>query len=238
MGTLAVDKLLKTSTGAAEFTLPATDGTAGQSMITDGSGQLSLGNPTVSGIAVAATTLTASGATTLSGSFTSLGIDDNATANSITIDSTGAVTKPLTPAFFAYNAVADLNVTGNGVQYTVLFDTETYDQNSDFNPANGTFTAPVSGRYFLQAAVSTDAQTTTNTDADIQLTTSNKALAWYYNPGNMEGPSVTGQCTIGIQGVMDMDANDTATIKIRIYQGSQNIGITANNSWFSGVLVA
>ena len=28
MGTLSVDKLVKTSAGAAEFTLPATDGTA------------------------------------------------------------------------------------------------------------------------------------------------------------------------------------------------------------------
>ncbi|SVB65988.1 uncharacterized protein METZ01_LOCUS218842 [marine metagenome] len=42
MGTLSVDKILKTSTGAAEFTLPATDGTAGQVMQTDGSGQLSV----------------------------------------------------------------------------------------------------------------------------------------------------------------------------------------------------
>ena len=32
---------MKTSTGAAEFTLPAADGTAGQAMQTDGSGQLS-----------------------------------------------------------------------------------------------------------------------------------------------------------------------------------------------------
>ena len=47
MGTLSVDKLVKTSAGAAEFILPATDGTAGQSMITDGSGQLSLGDITV-----------------------------------------------------------------------------------------------------------------------------------------------------------------------------------------------
>ena len=30
MGTLNVDKLAKTSTGAAEFTLPAADGTANQ----------------------------------------------------------------------------------------------------------------------------------------------------------------------------------------------------------------
>ena len=42
MGTLSVDKLVKTSAGAAEFTLPATDGTAGQVWQTDGSGQLSV----------------------------------------------------------------------------------------------------------------------------------------------------------------------------------------------------
>ena len=89
MGTLSVDKILKTSQGAAEFTLPATDGTAGQVWQTDGSGQLSVGN--VSGISIAATTLTASGATTLSGAFTSLGIDDNADAIAITINSSEQV---------------------------------------------------------------------------------------------------------------------------------------------------
>ena len=52
MGTLSVDKLLKTSTGAAEFTLPATDGSAGQVWQTDGSGQISVA-------ALAADTVTA-----------------------------------------------------------------------------------------------------------------------------------------------------------------------------------
>ena len=58
MGTLAVDKLLKTSTGAAEFTLPATDGTVGQAWISDGSGQLSVGEVTAAGIAASAVTAT------------------------------------------------------------------------------------------------------------------------------------------------------------------------------------
>ena len=40
MGTLSVDKLMKTSQGAAEFTLPAADGTVNQVMKTDGAGQL------------------------------------------------------------------------------------------------------------------------------------------------------------------------------------------------------
>ena len=58
MGTLSVDKILKTSTGAAEFTLPATDGSAGQAWISDGSGQLSVGEVTAAGIAADAVTTT------------------------------------------------------------------------------------------------------------------------------------------------------------------------------------
>ena len=79
MGTLNVDKLAKTSTGAAEFTLPAADGTAGQVMQTDGSGQLSIaalaadtvGNAQLAddavGVAELSATGTASGTTALFG---------------------------------------------------------------------------------------------------------------------------------------------------------------------------
>ena len=61
MGTLSVDKILKTSTGAATFTLPATDGSAGNVMQTDGSGQLSvaaLAADTVTATQIAANTIT------------------------------------------------------------------------------------------------------------------------------------------------------------------------------------
>ena len=63
MGTQSVDKILKTSTGAATFTLPATDGTAGQVMQTDGGGQLSvaaLAADTVTATQIAANAVTAS----------------------------------------------------------------------------------------------------------------------------------------------------------------------------------
>ena len=59
MGTLSVDKILKTSQGAAEFTLPATDGTAGQVWQTDGSGQLSVGAYTIPADAVGASQIAA-----------------------------------------------------------------------------------------------------------------------------------------------------------------------------------
>ena len=62
MGTLSVDKILKTSQGAAEFTLPATDGAAGQVWQTDGAGQLSvaaLAADTVTATQIAANAVTA-----------------------------------------------------------------------------------------------------------------------------------------------------------------------------------
>ena len=172
------------------------------------------------------------------GTWADMGIDNNRVANSITIDSDGAVTKPLTPAFLAYNSVADASVTGNGVTYTVLCDTEVFDQNSDYDGASGTFTAPVSGRYFLQCQVSTYDQSTTNTDGSLTLVTSNKAYLADYSPGNMEGSAATGVCSMNLSGILDMDAADTAFFKVKIYFGTQNIGIAANSTFFSGVLVA
>ena len=101
MGTLSVDKLMKTSTGAAEFTLPAADGTAGQVMQTDGSGQLSVaalaadtvGNTQMAddavGVAELSATGTASGTTFLRGDNTwDVPIGGVTSVNSVT----GAVT--------------------------------------------------------------------------------------------------------------------------------------------------
>ena len=151
----------------------------------------------------------------------------------------GAVTKPLTPAFFAYNNTNVPNATGDNTLYgPIIYTTEMYDQGADYNTANGTFTAPVDGRYFLQAGLSTGTQTTAHTDGTFDLITSNKPVSVYYDPGAMEGSASTGQCTIQASGVFDMDAGDTATTKIRIFGSTGNIDISANNTWFSGVLVA
>ena len=92
MGTLNVDKLAKTSTGAAEFTLPAADGTAGQVMQTDGSGQLSIaalaadtvGNTQMADDAVGVAELSATG----TASATTFLRGDNAWASSIMADGT------------------------------------------------------------------------------------------------------------------------------------------------------
>jgi hypothetical protein len=51
------------------------------------------------------------------------------------------------PAFMAYVDSSILNVTGDGTIYTVIFDTESFDLDSNFDLASSTFTAPVAGVY-------------------------------------------------------------------------------------------
>lgn len=51
------------------------------------------------------------------------------------------------PAFLVTNDTTDFNVTGNSTIYTMLFDTEQFDLNGDFDIGTGKFTAPVGGTY-------------------------------------------------------------------------------------------
>ena len=74
------------------------------------------------------------------------------TNNVMSITTSGAVSKPLQPCVFAYLASSALNVTGDGTIYTVLWDTELFDQGSNFNTGTSTFTAPVTGNYMVTIA--------------------------------------------------------------------------------------
>jgi len=57
------------------------------------------------------------------------------------------------PAFMAYKSAATANVTGDGTIYTVICNTELFDQASNYNNGTGVFTAPYDGRYFFGATV-------------------------------------------------------------------------------------
>lgn len=89
-----------------------------------------------------------------------IGVDDSvAQGGAVTLvsafvcDKNGIITKPLQSAFMAYLNADATDVTGNGTLYTVVFNAEKFDQNSDFNTGTGVFTAPVTGHYFFHTSV-------------------------------------------------------------------------------------
>ena len=148
-------------------------------------------------------------------------------------DETGAILKPLQPAFLSRGSNT-YNVTGDGTAYTMLFaGTQVFDQNSDFDESTGKFTAPVTGRYMFFTCMHPEGITSSHTNIQSQIVTSND-----YADVCRENPYVTGITSLVVNGTYfaDMDANDTAFVRLALYNGSKVIDITTADR-FGGWLV-
>ena len=151
------------------------------------------------------------------------------------IDSTGAVTKPLQPAFLVRPASDQNNPDVNsGNPIDVVFGAEIFDQNGDF--ASNTFTAPVTGKYFLSTSLRLQ-----NTDMDnafyyVDIVTSNRSL--YQNLITLTGfDEDMSFLTLNVASLTDMDAGDTAKVQLGA-NGSGNDTVDVDTiSNFSGYLV-
>jgi len=162
------------------------------------------------------------------------GASTSSPSEKMRIDQTGAVTKPLQPAFMATKDGSQDNIAINSV-VTTTFNGERFDQNGDF--ASNTFTAPVTGKYQINLVT-----TLANLDQDsqyieVKLVTSNKT---YTHP--VVDPDGFDQdlpfFTITVAYLVDMDANDTCTTGFFIPNGSAQTDIRSGQTFFSGYLVA
>ena len=157
------------------------------------------------------------------------------TGNVMRAQTTGEINYPLQTAFLAYLATTATNKTGTGTNYTIGTDalTEVFDQNNDFN-TNGTFTAPVTGRYTLFGGVRVTG-TTVATQAIWQIVTSNRTFLILNNR--------TGSIfdfDLIISSLCDMDSADTATLTISVAGEAADTadiaGAASCQTFFSGYL--
>lgn len=137
------------------------------------------------------------------------------------ITDAGEMTNPSQPAFMAYQASNSANATGNGTTYTLGTTTdltEVFDQNADFDPTSGTFTAPVTGRYSFNGIADMNALTAAMTTGQMQISTSNRL--WITNYVNIgAGRTVSALADhYGLQASIftDMDAADTAICRVQV----------------------
>ena len=167
------------------------------------------------------------------------GVSLLSTSTALALDANGHVTKPLQSAFLAYATNAQSNI-AVGSDVTVIFDTEIFDQNADFNNSNYTFTAPVTGKYQLQTNVRIQDAMTASLYYYLQLVTSNRAyLGYIINTAAFDQD--LNYLTLNIAILADMDASDTAFVKIVQHSGNQQTDIYGGSEYsthFSGYLVA
>jgi hypothetical protein len=147
------------------------------------------------------------------------------------IDSTGAVTMPYQPAFLVRPASTQSNLPLNG-STTIIMGAEIFDQNSDFS--SNTFTAPVAGRYQFAVQISIENLDTATAYYQSDIITSNRNYQYIYDPTH-HNADVT-YATFCISALADMDAGDTAYVRIYIpNSGAAQANVGASTS-FSGYL--
>ena len=158
------------------------------------------------------------------------------TNNAMHIDSTGAVTKPLQPAFSVHKGNSAQDNISEGSDVTVTFSGEQFDQNSDF--ASNTFTAPVTGKYFLDASIRMSSVQAAVHYYALYIKTSNKNYGTIFDARVFDTDSA--YFTMKASILADMDASDTAYVAIlQEASGSETTDISGDTSWtyFTGHLV-
>ena len=153
---------------------------------------------------------------------------------SMTIDSTGAVTKPNQPAFMARPAGKLENIALNQ-SVGLDFANETFDRGADYNSGASptAFTAPVEGLYQLNLVAYIEALDTSATYFQVGITTSNRGYNIVVDP-NFSSDLNYYHMTVSV--LADMDANDTAHCSAFQSGGTAQADIDTA-SIFSGYLV-
>ena len=158
------------------------------------------------------------------------------TNDTFTMTPNGERRLPLNPAFAARLSVDEHNVTGAGATHQIGSTsgfTEIFDQGSNFN-TNGTFTAPITGRYFISGYINVGGLTSSMTTGLVEIeAVSRNWQSNVINAGNMK--SVNDELTFNFSSLIDMDAGDFANISITISNGASN-GADIFSTYFTGWL--
>jgi len=156
------------------------------------------------------------------------------TTSHMVIDANGIITKPLQPAFLVRPASEQSNI-AVGSAVTIVFGTEVFDNNADF--ASNTFTAPVTGKYQLNVSVRLNNVDSASAFYRLELATSNGTYHGLIDPDFGQDAAYW---TMNVCVLADMDASDTAFIRVTQGSGAAQTDIDSNATYtyYSGYLVA
>ena len=159
---------------------------------------------------------------------------DTAAATAFTMNQDGIINKPLQPAFLATKSGHQADVPINATT-TVVFDSEVFDNNADFNTSNYTFTAPVTGRYQFNALINWNSWDTNFGYVWHRITASNRVIFANLAGGQMVASD--GYFFAPSSVLVDMDANDTCKYEVQFSNDGAAQADLQSSSWFSGYLV-
>jgi len=159
----------------------------------------------------------------------------NTTTQTALINRPGITRSGSQPAFLATSAGAT-NQTGDTTQYTIVYGNEIFDQNGNYDPSTGIFTAPYTGRYQFNITTEVTGLGVANTSGNLSfIATSRSINTGSYNWGAIM--SSVNTVRVSAASLIDMTAGDTCFVRLTISGGTKIVGVGATNTTFSGFLV-
>ena len=154
------------------------------------------------------------------------------TTTSMAIDANGIITKPLQPAFLVQPASEQSNIAEQS-DVVVVFGTERFDNNADF--ASNVFTAPVTGKYLLTFNLVIGNVDSAPNYIETYMSTSNRTYASTIDPRVWDADALYWAFPLTV--IADLDASDTAQVKMNIHNGGTVQADIVTGSHFSGALI-
>lgn len=147
----------------------------------------------------------------------------------------GQRTLPLQSAFRAFVSVTQPNVTGDGTNYPIIWNTVVFDQSSNYNNATGVFTAPITGKYFFVANVFLSPMTAAHNSFDITFYINGVANARLKEA--FIGPAAGGG--LSYSAIIPLSATNQVNATVSMGGGTKTVGLLGSSldSTFAGYLI-
>lgn len=148
--------------------------------------------------------------------------------------------------FNAYLSATVPNVTGDGTNYTLIFDTESFDANSDYDNTTGKFTAPEDGVYWFECCLYATNIGAAHTSGNAQILVTELAggalrgvISNIFSPAAVKDNS--NSCQFQASSIISLLAGDTVECLMQVTSSTKTVsafgGLTGFNeqqSYFSG----
>ena len=116
-----------------------------------------------------------------------------------------------------------------------VFDVEIFDIGNNFG--SNVFTAPVTGKYFFNVMYRITSLDTASTYLQVSLLGSNRNTTMFTLSEITHHLSADSEISFSGATLLDMDANDTAQVRLRIQAGTAQADVSTDGSYFTGYLI-